>query len=104
LPDPKLALQAVLDRESWGSTEIAPGLALPHARIQGIKHIVAAIGICPAKVFILFLGPADQTQENLSFLAAASAVFQTPGLLENLLTLKTPESVLSKIREAEELL
>jgi len=29
LPDPPLALKAILDRELWGSTLIAPGLALP---------------------------------------------------------------------------
>src|SRR3979411_2311208 len=50
LPDPTVALKAILSREEAGSTGIAPGLALPHARIQGISRIAAALGICPTGV------------------------------------------------------
>src|SRR5205814_1538720 len=45
LPDPAAALKAILSREEVGSTVIAPGLALPHARISGINQIEAALGI-----------------------------------------------------------
>jgi len=101
VPDPALALKAIVDRELWGSTTIAPGLALPHARIPGIKRIVAAMGICPSQIFLLFLGPPHNTQEHLAFLASVSSLFQTKGFLDMLVQLKTPESALAQIRNLE---
>src|ERR1700682_4267604 len=50
LSDPNAALNAILAREEVGTTVIAPGLALPHARILGITRIIAALGICPTGV------------------------------------------------------
>src|SRR6185295_18832661 len=91
LKDPSTALRAILSREEMGSTIIAPGLALPHARLEGITGIEAAIGICPTgvtdphdggspiRVYVLFLGPADNMKEHLSFLANVSALFQKEG-------------------------
>jgi nitrogen PTS system EIIA component len=106
LPNPGLALQAILDREQWGSTTIAPGLALPHARITGLEHLVAAMGICveAPQIYLLFLGPADNMQEHLAFLACVSSLFQTKGFLDTIVQLKTPKLVLDKIREMEKAL
>jgi PTS system nitrogen regulatory IIA component len=100
--DAGLALKAILDRELWGSTTIAPGLALPHARIPGIARIVAAMGICPSQIFLLFIGPVNNVQEHLAFLASVSSLFQTRGFLEMMVQLKTSESVLAKIRQLED--
>src|SRR4051812_17298513 len=50
LKDPSAALKAILSREEMGSTIIAPGLALPHARLEGLLKIAAAVGICPTGV------------------------------------------------------
>src|SRR5205085_2664474 len=89
LPDPGAALKAITAREEAGSTVIAPGLALPHARITGIHTIKAAMGICPTgiqyshaatapvRLLMLFLGPAENMREHLAFLASVSALFQT---------------------------
>jgi len=113
LPDPTAALKSILAREEAGSTVIAPGLALPHARISGISRIQAAIGLCPTGVvdhkasgepihlFVLFLGPAENMKEHLAFLASVSALFQTEGLQDSLLKLTSPEAVLDAIRSAE---
>ena len=38
LPDPSAALKAILAREEAGSTVIAPGVAIPHARFSGITQ------------------------------------------------------------------
>lgn len=101
LPDAAQALKAILNREQWGSTEITPGLELPHARIPGIKRVAPAMGICPSKIFVLFLGPTDHAEENLAFLASVSTLFQTQDLLKRLMNLKTPRAVLAEIRDAE---
>jgi mannitol/fructose-specific phosphotransferase system IIA component (Ntr-type) len=116
LSDPGGALKSILAREEAGSTIIAPGLALPHARIMGISSIKAALGICPTGVqyshtaggpvhlMLLFLGPAENMREHLAFLAGASALFQQEGLSEALLAQTTPKAVLEKIRAAEDAL
>jgi nitrogen PTS system EIIA component len=113
LPDPNIALKAILAREEVGSTIIAPGLALPHGRIPGITRIQAALGLSPTgvldprgtepiKAFVLFLGPADSMREHLAFLATLSALFQTEGLITSLVHLHSAEDVLNKLRKAEE--
>jgi PTS system nitrogen regulatory IIA component len=113
LKDPSAAIRAILVREEMGSTIIAPGLALPHARLDGLTKIEAAIGICPSgvtdphdggdpiRVFVLFLGPADNMKEHLSFLSNVSSLFQTEGILDTLAKLATPQGVLHAIQEAE---
>ncbi len=114
LPDPNGALKAILTREEAGSTVIAPGLALPHARISGLQRIVATIGVCatgvvdpkagtngPIHLFVLFLAPADNMKEHLAFLASVSALFQTDHLTERLATLSSPEAVIEAIKSAE---
>jgi len=116
LPDPSAALTAILAREEAGSTVIGPGLALPHARLAGISRIAAAVGICPTgvveprldggpiKLFVLFLGPADNMKEHLAFLASVSALFQVEGLVDALTQLNSPDAVLEKIRQTEKTL
>src|SRR5260370_978977 len=106
LTDPSAALKAILAREEMGSTIIAPGLALPHARLEGLSQIEAAIGICPTgvtdphargtpiRVYVLFLGPADNMKEHLSFLASVSALFQKEGFIDKVTKLASPQGVL----------
>jgi len=45
LPDPSAAINAIFAREEIGSTIISPGLALPHARLEGLNRIEAAVGV-----------------------------------------------------------
>jgi nitrogen PTS system EIIA component len=117
VPEPDVALKAVLDRELWGSTVVRRGLALPHARIPQMTSILAALGICPRgmlmpsgeverrrQIFLLFVGPTHNMERHIAFLASVSTLFKTEGLWEGILHLTTPEAVLAKIHEAEALL
>ena len=113
LDDPELALKEVLYRELWGQTMIAPGLAIPHARLPNLARISAAFGICQKgiadpkatekrpSIYLLFVGPSHDVRQHLGFLAASSSLFQTKGLAERLLKLTTPASVLAQLRAAE---
>ncbi len=111
LPDPEGALQAILARETAGSTVIAPGLAVPHARIGGLTGIRAALGFVKAgtpahpdqpRIWLLFLGSADNMREHLAFLAGVSALFQAEGLINTLPQLPGAADVLAKIRATEQ--
>ncbi len=114
LPDPAAALKAVQDREAAGTTMIAPGLAIPHARLPGLSKILAALGICPKgvphpsgdpiRLFLLFLSPKEKMREHLMFLAGVSSLFQVEGLIDALSQLATAEAVMEKIRAAEKAL
>src|ERR1700687_5152155 len=102
LMDPSAAMKAILAREEMGSTIITPGLALPHARLEGLSRIEAAIGICPTgvhdfhdrgtpiRVYVLFVGPADNMKEHLTFLSSVSALFQKKGFVDKLTKLASP--------------
>jgi PTS system nitrogen regulatory IIA component len=113
IPDPSAAINAIVAREEMGSTIIAPGLALPHARLEGLSRIEAAVGVCPAgvhdphdggspiRVFVLFMGPADNMKEHLSFLSSVAALFQKEGFVDKLSKLASPQGVLHAIKQAE---
>lgn len=112
LPDPSAALKAILAREEMGSTIVAPGLALPHARLEGIQTLQAAVGICPEgvrdpghrdpiRVYVLFVGPEDNMKEHLAFLAGVSALFQKEKILDKLTTLASGQGVLHALKEEE---
>ena len=111
LPDPETALKAIRAREETGATVIAPGLAIPHARMAGLPSIVAAVGICPSgvahpseeplRLFVLFLSPQEKMHDHLVFLAALSSLLQVEGLIDSLLSLSSAAAVLEKIRQAE---
>jgi PTS system nitrogen regulatory IIA component len=116
LANPAAALKAVVDRETAGPTVIAPGIAVPHARVEGLSGIVAALGVCPQgvsdptaeggaiRLFILFVGPVGNMKEHLGFLASVASLFQLDGFGDTLLQQTTPPQVLEKIKEAEKTL
>ena len=113
LRDPTAAIKAVLAREELGSTLVAPGLALPHARFDEVKHVEAAVGICPSgvhdphshgqpvRVYVLFLGPSDDMKEHLAFLSGVSKLFQTKGMIDKLCKLASPQGALAALQQAE---
>ena len=109
---PQTAYNAVMAREKLGSTVIAPGLAIPHARLVDVPEIQAALGLSRAgisdnaagggvHVFLLFIGPANYMKKNLDFLASAAALFQDEGLLDALKLCETPAAALALLSEAE---
>ncbi len=105
-------LKDILRREQIGSTGIAPGIALPHARVRDLKDIVSVLGIYragvkmnadedPIHIFLLFVSPAGAMNHHLKFLASASSLFQTHGFARILMEFTTAAAVLEKIRETE---
>ena len=83
--------KAILRREELVSTQIMPGLAIPHARtdaVEGVRVAVAASPegvdfgskeMGPAHVVVLIITPRLATGEYLQALAAVAHCFQQPG-------------------------
>ena len=104
LPNPTLAFQAVLDRENTGSTMIGNDVAVPHARLDEVKGLQAAVGVSregPVRVWVVFVGPKENPGLLLTFLAGVSVFFQKEGRVDELVGLKSGKAILSYIRGEE---
>jgi two-component system, OmpR family, sensor histidine kinase KdpD len=80
-------LDMVLQREKKGSTFLAEGVALPHARVEGLDAPIAALGITRAgvlddpmgattEVVLLLLAPMNDPSGHLRRMAAAARVLR----------------------------
>ena len=104
--DPVLAEQETLARETLFPTVIAPGLAMPHARLEGLSRPLVALGTSKSgisfgseegaekvQVAVLVLSPADNPSMHLQVVAALANEFNEPGKIAALAELTTPEEV-----------
>jgi PTS system nitrogen regulatory IIA component len=76
--------RSVRERESLHSTGIGLGLALPHARLAGLREFTAALGVHskglrfgsfdgkPVQIFVLVVGPANEEDKYLQVLSRTS--------------------------------
>ena len=107
--DPKLdlndAVSEVSAREEMFPTVIAPGLAVPHARMNGLAEPLLALACTPdgvdfrsesgdVKVTILLLTPVDEPNLHLQMLSEIAKTFHDPDLIDRLVECATPEQVL----------
>ncbi|MCI0512965.1 PTS sugar transporter subunit IIA [candidate division KSB1 bacterium] len=88
---------AIWERERLMSTGIGDGVAIPHARIEGIEKVIAAFGIShvdvdfealdqqPTRLFFMVIGPQDQPRLHLDVLSRISRLFHVPDFRERLL-------------------
>ena len=113
---PKLDIQnagaEIRIRESIFSTVIAPGLAVPHARIAGLPFPLVAVACTPKGVAVnncadkvvmtvLVLTPQDEPNLHLQVLAALCSVFADHGRLETLANIADAESFFAALSNAE---
>jgi Kef-type K+ transport system membrane component KefB/mannitol/fructose-specific phosphotransferase system IIA component (Ntr-type) len=83
--------EAVLARERSLSTGLPNGVAIPHARIEGLAQPIVAVGVSPegldfdtpdgalTRLVVLSLTPADNTRAQLEVLADVARTFRDPG-------------------------
>lgn len=84
--------QEIESREALFPTMVAPGLAIPHARIPGLTEPLAAMacipGGCsfgtpdPARVMVLLLTPVDNPNLHIQLLSALALSFKDPAVTE----------------------
>lgn len=106
------ALEAIRNRERAGST-IVGNVALPHARVSGLRRIVASMGLNAEGVFesgpmatrvvLAFASPERSTVEHLRFLAQVAQIFRADDVVPALLAAcgSGPEDVLQVLRNRE---
>lgn len=109
--DTAACLAKVLEREKGPTTTLDTGLAIPHARVPGLKGVAAILGVYPSEVsdpaqpdlpirlLFVFVSPDEPAffPVNLQLLRKIAVVFQ-PALIEKLVQAKSPAQALELIR------
>ena len=85
------ARKAVFDREQSMSTGLEHGIAIPHARTDGVSRLVCAVGIKsegidfdsfdkqPSKIFIITLSPESQPAPHIQFMSDVNRILDENG-------------------------
>ncbi|MEW6621145.1 MAG: PTS sugar transporter subunit IIA [bacterium] len=106
-------LEAVKEREKLMSTGIGHGVAIPHAKCEGINTLLAAFGRSkkgidfqsldgePVYLFFLLLSPENVTGPHIKALAKISRLLKHHYVREILKTAETSEKALELIRQEE---
>ena len=108
------AVRAVMKREGLGSTGIGRGVAIPHARLEGIEGVMGVLGRSPegvdfasldgdpAKLFFLILSPPDKPDPHLKALEHISTVLRDDNFCRFMKQAETPGALNDLLAEADE--
>ncbi len=103
--DSALIYQKLMDREAQGSTGFGGEVAIPHARIPGMKKFLLFIASDSkgvefdtldkkkVKLFFVILGPEEGVNEHLKILAAISRGISQTNMKKELLAARTEEAL-----------
>lgn len=90
-------------REALFPTMVAPGLAIPHARIPGLHEALTAIACIPqgcdfggttkAKVMVLLLTPVEDPNLHIQLLSALATEFEDPAVTEKVAAISAPQEL-----------
>ncbi len=106
-------IEACIEREMASSTVLAPGLALPHARVEDLDQVLVAVGFSPqgipfssdargeVSVVILILTPKSNPGLYLQVLAALTREVGAPGAMDKLLAAASAQDVYHFFREKD---
>jgi two-component system, OmpR family, sensor histidine kinase KdpD len=110
--DEKTVLEKINEREQQGSTFLNEGVALPHARLEGLEHPVVALGLThggvldvpterPIEAIFLLLSPMSGANIHLQLLAKVGRALQNQDLRRALAEARTPSEALDAIQDFE---
>ena len=104
-PNAEQVFERLLERERLGSTGLAGGVALPHARVPGLDHSRGAflqlatpvefdaLDDQPVDLIFALLVPEQATEEHLQLLAKLAAMFNEEPLRERLREAEAEEAM-----------
>jgi PTS system nitrogen regulatory IIA component len=94
--EPAAVTEALLEREGLGPTGVGRGVALPHARLQGLDRVrglflrlerpmeFEAVDRQPVDIVFCLLAPASAGVEHLKALALVSRTLRDPSVCQKL--------------------
>ena len=102
--------EAALKRELLVSTDMAVGMAFPHARLTGLKELSFALGRSdkpfswsvksrPVRLVFLLAVPANDAMQHLQLISGISRLAGQPQRVEELYAAKDPADILGVLRQ-----
>ena len=107
-------IDALITRESLGSTAIGQGIAIPHAKSDCVDKLVAAFGLSkkgvdfdsldgePAYIFFLLVAPQDSAGPHLKALARISRLLKDRYFRDSLRACTDDKSIVKIIAGEDE--
>jgi len=107
-------IDALMTRESLGSTAIGQGIAIPHAKSDCVSKLIAAFGLSkkgvdfdsldgePAYIFFLLVAPQDSAGPHLKALARISRLLKEKYFRDNLRACTDDKSIVKIITQEDE--
>ncbi|MFA4984316.1 MAG: PTS sugar transporter subunit IIA [Candidatus Omnitrophota bacterium] len=107
-------IDSLMTRESLGSTAIGQGVAIPHAKSEHIKKLVAAFGLSKngvdfdsldgemVYIFFLLLAPQDSAGPHLKALARISRLLKDKYFRDSLKSSADANAVIKIITQEDE--
>ena len=105
------AVEALLERETRGSTALGGGVAIPHAKIPGLQKIAGllarsvkgidyrAVDGEPVHVFVMLISPESKADDHLATLRWISSAARDPDFQSFIRQAQTADEVLDVLRE-----
>ncbi|WP_396595232.1 PTS sugar transporter subunit IIA [Brevundimonas sp. R86498] len=96
---------SLMEREALGSTGLGSGVAVPHARLDGLSSVRAvfvrldtpvaygAVDDRPVDLLFALFAPPREGAEHLRALAAVSRALRSPEMREQLRQARTPDAI-----------
>ena len=109
--DREAVLSAVVEREQQGSTGLERGIAIPHARSEGIDGVAGALAISengidfdsadgkPAHLIFLIVAAPKESTRYLKTLSAITFIGKNEGKISSLISAASPGDVVSILEE-----
>jgi PTS system nitrogen regulatory IIA component len=106
-------LAMLQERERLGTTALGDGIAIPHARLESIRGMLASFGRSrsgvdfesvdgrPTHLFFVLVAPGRHGGAHLAALARLSLMLASSGFRERLERLQSPEELYRAIEEEE---
>lgn len=103
--DEAALLEAVRGRELIMSTGIGFGIAVPHAKIDGVDDIVVAVGVSragidfgslddkPVHIVVMIAAGSEQQEKYIRTLARVMLVLKNPKTRQEIIAANTPSAV-----------
>lgn len=107
-------IEALMARESLGSTAIGQGVAIPHTKSDCVNKLIAAFGLSkkgvefdsldgePAYIFFLLIAPQDSAGPHLKALARISRLLKDKYFRDNLRACIDERSIIKILGQEDE--
>lgn len=116
IEDREMVLNALKERESTMSTGLEKGIAIPHAKTNGVRETCVAIGLKkdgidfnsldgqPAKIFIMLASPIENSGPQMRAMAAFSGALMRDEVRAALMNAENAESVIEILEERKSII